>query len=130
MTPLALAAVAADQSFPPSARLLRRREYERVLRAPQWRASNRCLRVAVRSNELGRPRLGIAAPKRAVRRAVDRSRAKRLIREGFRVEAATLPSVDIVVGVKRDAAWTGNPALFAALHELWERLRCASLDTS
>lgn len=84
----------------------------------------------MRSSELGRPRLGIAAPKRAVRRAVDRSRIKRVIREGFRAEAATLPSVDIVVGVKRDAAWMGNQDLFAALHKLWERLRCASLDTS
>ena len=51
-------------------------------------------------NHLGFARLGIVVGKRVMSRAVDRNRAKRLIREVFRHEAQNLGSLDIVIRVK------------------------------
>lgn len=64
--------------------------------------------------------MGLIAPKRALRRAVDRNRAKRVLRESFRLARATLPACDIVVRV--DAAGDWRQAAAA----LWSKLndRC------
>lgn len=49
-------------------------------------------------------RLGLVVGKRALRRAVDRNRAKRVIRETFRVNRRDLPGMDIVVQVTGPAS--------------------------
>ena len=46
-------------------------------------------------------RLGLVVPKRVLKRAVDRNRVKRQIREAFRLARPTLPPWDIVVVVMR-----------------------------
>ena len=84
----------------------------RLTRGPLW--------LAARPNTHRTPRLGLIVAKRALRRAVDRNRAKRVIRESFR-QTATLPPVDIVVRVvKPDAKVSLAHAdrLFAALVQL------------
>ena len=65
---------------------------------------------------MGAPRLGVIAGKRVLRRAVDRNRAKRVIRESFRCAKVGLPAVDIVVQVRSDA-----PVADAA-KALWAKL--------
>ena len=70
-------------------------------------------------------RLGLIVSKRMLPRAVDRNRAKRVIRESFR-HAVELPAMDIVVRVAVPAATvTGAQAdgLFIALGEIVERRR-------
>lgn len=52
-----------------------------------------------RRGTAAKPRLGLVVGKRVLRRAVDRNRAKRLIREAFRVSATSLPELDVVVRV-------------------------------
>lgn len=112
----------AREGFPRSARLLRRRDYERVFDG------------AVRSRDAGftvlavascreHARLGLAVSKRQVRSAVERNRLKRRIRESFRRERALLAGLDLVVMAKREAgSWSGE-AVFASLARHWDSVR-------
>ena len=47
------------------------------------------------------PRLGIAAPKRYIKTAVQRNRIKRFIRESFRINQGRLSNKDVVILVRR-----------------------------
>ncbi|HMT81637.1 MAG TPA: ribonuclease P protein component [Azonexus sp.] len=42
-------------------------------------------------------RLGVVVAKKLLKRAVDRNRVKRVVREQFRLHRATLPGIDLVV---------------------------------
>jgi len=55
----------------------------------------------VRPNGLSLARIGIIASKRVAPRAVDRNRAKRLVREVFRKLRHRLEGVDVVVELRR-----------------------------
>lgn len=65
-------------------------------------------------------RLGLAIPKKAVKRAVDRNRLKRVIRESFREHQEIIAGNDIVVLIKRDLSSQTNAAMFAKLKEYWQ----------
>ena len=85
--------------YPPEARLRRKQEFGRVLREGRLHPGVQVL-VRLRPNELGRARLGVAAP-RAYGKAVRRNRFKRLVREVFRSLQADLGAVDVFVAPRR-----------------------------
>ena len=61
--------------------------------------------------------------KKHLRRAVQRNRIKRLVRESFRRHRSELAGLDIVVLVRPGIAEADNTTLLAALDHHWERLR-------
>lgn len=66
--------------------------------------------------------MGIAIAKKAVRRAHERNRLRRLIRESFRQHRSLLPAVDVVLLCRPEAAALGNAEIFRQLQGLWLRV--------
>lgn len=75
-------------------RVLRKGDFDRAFEAGQ-RAFAKGLVVYLRDAGLGRPRIGLVTSRR-FGDAVTRNRARRLLREAFRLDSARLPPLDIV----------------------------------
>ena len=98
------AAALLDFLFPKEARLRKRAEFLRVYEQGE-RIEGRFLTVFILPNSLGRHRVGITATRKAIGKAHDRNRAKRLLRETFRLSRVELnevrPSFDWVLNARR-----------------------------
>ena len=73
-----------DEGFPRARRIVRNADYQRIFSNGRRRAG-RFQVLWVGSGKAVEPRVGVIASKRTFRRAVDRARAKRLLREAFRL---------------------------------------------
>jgi len=73
-------------------------------------------------NDVGSARLGLIVSRRTARRAVQRNRLKRLIRESFRRHRVALGSRDLVVTARREAVFEAGSVLLLELEALWQRL--------
>jgi len=78
--------------------------------------------VLVRPNHGQPARLGLAISRRQARRAVDRNRLKRLVRESFRRHGDLLHGLDLVVMNRPGAQQRDNRELFRSLELHWSRL--------
>ena len=111
----------ATAGLPREARLRRPGDFA-ALRTSSGRASGRCFHLRYRSNDLGHARLGLAISKRVSKRAVERNRIKRLLRESFRRIRHQLPAIDLMVMAREQAAGVPGPQLLAELDGLWQKL--------
>ena len=87
----------SSQGYPRQLRLLTAGDYRRVFETAAYKVHGKGLMALASPNERGHPRLGLIFSKKNVRRAVDRNRLKRIVRESIRLQQHRLPSVDIVV---------------------------------
>lgn len=120
-----------EGTFPPtrlrrSQRLQRREQFDAVL-AGGGAVAGRFFVVRARPNQGNGPRLGIIAPRRAIPRAVDRNRSKRLVREAFRSTRAALESVDVVVLCRTAPPRTQSAAARQELVDLFAALKAGLL---
>jgi len=73
-------------------------------------------------NGSGQGRIGLIIAKRHVKRAVDRNRIKRQVRESFRHRRDQLPSLDIVVLARPGLASLDSSEVYRQLDKLWRKL--------
>jgi ribonuclease P protein component len=106
-------------------------QFEAVLRSGT-RVSTRNFVARARPNDAEQARLGMIAGKKAAPRAVDRNRAKRLIREIFRSTASRFGAYDVTVQLRNDLRAEQNIALRGELEALFDSLvrRCMAGDAS
>lgn len=109
--------------LPRTARLLRPADFA-ALRERSLRVSTRHFTAQYRATQAA-ARLGMAVSRKVSKRAVERNRIRRQIRETFRLIRAQLPSVDLLVIARTSATTLANPALREDLATLWQRLIAA-----
>nr|WP_194956213.1 ribonuclease P protein component [Shewanella sp. BF02_Schw] len=68
------------------------------------------------------PRLGLTVAKRFVKRANQRNRIKRVIRDSFRLHQQDIPDIDIVVLVRNGVMEMENAELHKLIEKLWRKL--------
>jgi ribonuclease P protein component len=88
---------AAIDRFPREYRLTEKRQFDAVLSARTIQLRSGSFRLYATANKEAGARLGLIVGKRQLKRAVDRNRVKRALRETFRVRRTILPAYDIVV---------------------------------
>lgn len=93
-----------------------------ALRSSSGRFGGRCFYLRYRANGLPHARLGLAISKRVSKRAVERNRIKRLLRESFRQIRSRLPAVDVVVMAREQTAGLPGAELLAEAEAMWRRL--------
>jgi len=108
-------------------RLLSAKDYERVFQNPQ-KSSSKALTVLARHSGRELARLGLAIPRKQIRRAVERNRIKRLIRESFRRHQDLLHGLDVVVIGRSDLLKKNTQWVFEHLENHWRQVseRCKS----
>jgi ribonuclease P protein component len=108
--------------LPCESRLRRAADFA-ALRKPTGRLGCACFRIRYRGNTVGFARLGQAVSRKVSKRAVDRNRIKRIVRESFRQARPHLPAVDILIIADAKAALCSRSELRAELDKLWQRVR-------
>jgi ribonuclease P protein component len=122
-TPLPLGRPSAP--FPRSARILLSRDFQNVF-DHETNVVGKLMVMWLGKSEGPGFRLGVIASKRTFRRAVDRNRAKRLLREAFRLNRATLKgSGDLVIVARRRILGMKRQAVEREFMKLAHRLGIA-----
>lgn len=98
------------------------------------RFDGRLMTVFLLANDLGQHRLGITASRKMARLAVKRNRAKRLIREAFRLSNGKLETLggtyDWVFNARRSLLEVKAGAVIEELQVLIDRLRLGEQDSA
>jgi ribonuclease P protein component len=117
------ASAKADQGFSRARRIVRSADYQRIFSTGRRHAGRyQVLWVADGPAEV--PRVGVVASKRTFRRAVDRARAKRLLREAFRLNRDHLARhADCVLVARRAILGANRGDVERDLHAVARRCR-------
>lgn len=104
--------------LPRTARLLSGAQFKAVFTARRS-CGNEYFRVHYAPSD--QARLGMAVSRRVSRRAVDRNRIRRQIRETFRLRRERLEAMDYVVVARSAARQADRRVLKDKLEQLWQR---------
>ena len=106
-------------------RLLTASDYGRVFQHPQ-KSSGKALTVLARQSGRETARLGLAIPRKQIRKAVERNRIKRLVRESFRRHQDLLRGLDVVVIGRSDLVKKNTQGVYECLQNHWRQVseRC------
>jgi ribonuclease P protein component len=119
--------------LPQNARLRNSAEF-RAVYGRGSRFDGRLVTVFILANGLGYHRLGITASRKMARHAVDRNRAKRLVREAFRLSRPELSSLrtnyDWVFNVRRAIIETKLDAVIEDLRRVLTQVIRVELEAS
>ncbi|MGP1959384.1 MAG: ribonuclease P protein component [Arsenophonus sp. NC-TX2-MAG3] len=107
-------------AFPRSLKLLTPGHFNYVFQQPQ-RVSSPEIIILGRLNELGYPRIGFSITKKNIKRAHERNRIKRLMREYFRLHQHEFPSMDFVIILRKGIADLKNQEIIKIIGKLWLR---------
>jgi ribonuclease P protein component len=98
-------------SFQSTARLLLPAEYNRVFAAGKRFSGASITLVAAARLDASAPRLGLALAKKQIKRAHERNRVKRHIREAFRHRQNQMQGLELVAMARASAMKASNAAL-------------------
>jgi len=112
----------ANFRFSRTNRLLNTAEFSFVFAKPV-KVSNSNISLLARKNGLNHARLGLAIAKRQIRKAADRNRLKRLIRESFRHNQEILSGLDIIALVRSSAVSETNANFLQQVQRQLDRLK-------
>lgn len=104
-------------------RVLTKSDFDRVFSKPTSRVSNKYLLLLARQDDEPRARLGLVMSKKNVGNAIKRNRIKRLCRECFRQQAASLPSADLVLLARPGISKLENNEISLLIQSLFDKLR-------
>ena len=113
-----------EMSLPHQYRLTEKRAFREIFEKPCI-ASDSCFKILAKPNGQVSSRLGMAVSRKVDRRAVQRNRIKRLIRESFRLQLASNPAVmaaDFMVLPRQQAVTISNEEIFERLGRLWNNV--------
>jgi ribonuclease P protein component len=111
-------------SYPRQNRLASKYEVQSVFDAKPKKISRQYLLVLYTPNQLTHARLGIIAGKHHLRRAVDRNRVRRLVRESFRHSMEKLKGLDLIVMIRSQCGSLESKVLRNDIDQLWQAIQC------
>ena len=118
----------ARYSFPRSSRLVKASDYRQVF-GNNVRGGDDCFTLLIGKSESTRARIGFAVAKKQIKRAVDRNRIKRQLRESFRLHQLELPKHDLVVMVRHKILNLNHQQIQQRLLKHWRTVakKCENL---
>ncbi|MCS6124951.1 ribonuclease P protein component [Shewanella baltica] len=108
-------------TFSRELRLLTPAQFKSVFSNPIKASSAEITLLAIPNTEQ-HPRMGLTVAKRFVKRANQRNRIKRLIRDSFRLNQHDIPHLDIVVLVRNGVMEMENAEINKLIEKLWRKL--------
>ena len=109
-------------TFSRDQRLCSAADFKRVFDGTDIKVSCRELLILAAANGAESPRLGLVVAKKNIRSAIGRNRAKRHIRETFRLHQEEIGGLDVVVLVRKSFGELEDTELNRVLKKQWIRL--------
>jgi ribonuclease P protein component len=116
-------------TFSSNFRLTTSADYKAVFDETSIRVSTKSILLLAKRNDLDHPRLGMVVAKKNVRKAVQRNRIKRNIRESYRTNKSQLAGLDLVLLCRNGIDKLDNRFIRTSLADLWTQLTCQTRNS-